>query len=54
MTNRRSRDQSINLIAIGKSAGREWFLTHTKFLDQIAATLDLGIEIINEGEYDDK
>jgi hypothetical protein len=26
---------------IGKSAGREWFLTHTKFLDEIARTLDL-------------
>jgi T5orf172 domain len=40
--------------AIGKSAGREWFLTHTRFLDQIAATLRLDIEVINEGEYDDK
>jgi hypothetical protein len=39
---------------IGKSAGREWFLTHTRFLDQIAATLRLDIEVVNDGEYDDK
>jgi hypothetical protein len=37
---------------IGRSAGREWFLTHTRFLDEIATTLGLGIEVINEGEVD--
>jgi hypothetical protein len=34
---------------IGKSAGREWFLTHTRFLDEIARTLSLHTDIINEG-----
>ena len=38
---------------IGKSAGREWFLTHTRFLDEIASTLSLDIDVINEGEFDD-
>lgn len=38
---------------IGKSAGREWFLTHTRFLDEIASTLGLHVEYINEGESDD-
>ena len=38
---------------IGRSAGREWFLTHTKFLDEIARTLSLDIDRVNEGEFDD-
>jgi hypothetical protein len=38
---------------LGKSAGREWFLTHTRFLDEIARTLALHIDVINEGEFDD-
>jgi hypothetical protein len=38
---------------IGRSAGREWFLTHTRFLDEIARTLGLRIAVINEGEFDD-
>jgi hypothetical protein len=33
---------------IDKSAGREWFLTHTRFLDEVARTLSLHIDIINE------
>jgi T5orf172 domain len=37
----------------GKSAGREWFLTHTRFLDEIARTLGLRINVINQGEFDD-
>jgi hypothetical protein len=38
---------------IGRSAGREWFLAHTRFLDEIAATLGLHIAVINDGEFDD-
>jgi hypothetical protein len=38
---------------LGKSAGREWFLTHTRFLDEIARTLGLHVDVINEGEFDD-
>jgi hypothetical protein len=34
-------------------AGLEWFLTHTRFLDEIARTLRRHIEVINEGEFDD-
>ncbi len=37
----------------GKSAGREWFLTHTRFLDEIARTLGLRIDVINQAEFDD-
>ncbi len=37
---------------IGKSAGREWFLTHTRFLDEIARTLGLHVDLINEAEFD--
>jgi hypothetical protein len=37
---------------IGKSAGREWFLTHTRFLDEVARTLGLQIDVINEAEFD--
>ena len=38
---------------IGRSAGREWFLTHTKFLDEIARTVSLHIDVINAAEFDD-
>jgi len=38
---------------IGRSAGREWFLAHTRFLDEIAATLSLEVNVINEAEFDD-
>jgi hypothetical protein len=38
---------------IGKSAGREWFLTHTRFLDEIGRTLGLPIDVINESEFPD-
>ena len=38
---------------IGRSAGREWFLAHTRFLDEIAATLGLRVGVINEAEFDD-
>jgi hypothetical protein len=37
----------------GKSSGREWFLTHTRFLDEIANTLGLHTDIINEGGVGD-
>lgn len=37
-----------------KRAGAEWFLTSTKFLDRIAKSLDLDIEVINEFEAGDE
>ena len=46
-------DAADHSLTIGKSAGREWFLTHTRFLDEIARALSLHIDIINEGEFDD-
>ena len=36
--------------SVTRCAGREWFLTSTRFLDQIARTLDLVIEIVNNGD----
>jgi hypothetical protein len=31
----------------------EWFLTHTRFLDEIARILRLEVDVINDGEFDD-
>lgn len=36
-----------------KRAGAEWFLTSTKFLDRIAQSLELKIEIVNEFDAGD-
>lgn len=37
--------------SVARSAGTEWFLTHTRFLDEIAKTLGLEIEVVHS-EYD--
>lgn len=34
--------------SIARSAGREWFVTSTRFLDEVARTLSLAIEVVNE------
>jgi hypothetical protein len=39
--------------SVTRSAGRKWFLTTTRFLDEIARVLALGIEIVNDGEVID-
>ncbi len=36
-----------------KRAGAEWFLTSTKFLDRIATSLDLEIQVVNEYDAGD-
>jgi T5orf172 domain len=39
--------------SVARSAGREWFLTSTRFLDEIARVLGLETEIVNESEITD-
>lgn len=34
--------------SVARSAGREWFVTSTRFLDEVAKALSLPIEIVNE------
>jgi len=34
--------------SVARSAGREWFLTSTRFLDEIARVLKLSAEVIND------
>ena len=36
--------------SVARSAGREWFVTSTRFLDEVARTLSLPIEVVNEAE----
>ena len=33
---------------VARSAGREWFLTSTRFLDEIARVLKLSVEVVND------
>lgn len=35
--------------SVARTAGREWFLTTTRFLDEIARVLKLSAEIVNDG-----
>lgn len=39
--------------SVARSAGREWFLTSTRFLDEIARVLLLPIVVVNEATVDD-
>jgi hypothetical protein len=39
--------------SVARSAGREWFVTSTRFLDEVAKTLSLPIEVVNEAEISD-
>jgi hypothetical protein len=34
--------------SVARSAGREWFLTTTRFLDEVARALNLPTEVVNE------
>ena len=34
--------------SVARSAGREWFLTTTRFLDEIARVLKLSVEVVND------
>ncbi|MCP3811308.1 GIY-YIG nuclease family protein [Mycobacteriaceae bacterium Msp059] len=39
--------------SVARTAGREWFVTSTRFLDEVAVTLSLEIEVVNEAEITD-
>lgn len=39
--------------SVAKTAGREWFVTSTRFLDEVAKTLSLPIEVVNDADLDD-
>jgi hypothetical protein len=39
--------------SVAKTAGREWFVTSTRFLDEIAKTLSLAVDVVNESEVSD-
>ncbi len=39
--------------SVARTAGREWFVTSTRFLDEVAKTLSLPIEVVNESDISD-
>lgn len=39
--------------SVAKTAGREWLLTSTRFLDAVAKALSMPIIVVNEGVIDD-
>lgn len=39
--------------SVARSAGREWYVTSTRFLDEVAKTLSLPIEVVNDAEISD-
>lgn len=39
--------------SVARTAGREWFVTSTRFLDEIARTLSLMVDVVNEAEVSD-
>jgi hypothetical protein len=40
--------------SIARTAGREWFVTSTRFLDEIARVLNLPVEAVNDAEVVDE
>jgi hypothetical protein len=40
--------------SIARTAGREWFVTSTRFLDEVARVLNLPIEAVNDAEVVDE
>ncbi|WP_326547817.1 GIY-YIG nuclease family protein [Mycolicibacterium sp. ND9-15] len=40
--------------SVARTAGREWFVTSTRFLDEVAKMLDLEIEVVASSEVDDE
>lgn len=36
--------------SVARSAGREWFLTSTRFLDEIANALGLAVDVVNDND----
>jgi hypothetical protein len=39
--------------SVARSAGREWFLTSIRFLDEIASVLGLKAEVVNNSQVID-
>ncbi len=39
--------------SVARTAGREWFVTSTKFLDALARLMDLPVEVVNDAEVAD-
>jgi hypothetical protein len=39
--------------SVTRTAGREWFVTSTRFLDEVAKTLNLQVEVVASSEVDD-
>lgn len=39
--------------SVARSAGREWFLTSTRFLDEVARLLGLEVDVVNDSEIID-
>jgi hypothetical protein len=36
--------------SVSRSAGREWFVTSTRFLDEVAKVMKLSVEIVNDAD----
>jgi len=36
--------------SVSRSAGREWFVTSTRFLDQVASVMKLSVEAVNDAD----
>jgi hypothetical protein len=36
--------------SVSRSAGREWFVTNTRFLDEVAKVMKLSIEVVNDAD----
>ena len=39
--------------SVARTAGREWFVTSTRFLDEVARVLHLPVIVVNEAEITD-
>lgn len=38
--------------SVARTAGREWFVTSTRFLDEVARALELKVRVVNEADVD--
>lgn len=36
--------------SVSRSAGREWFVTSTRFLDEVASVMKLSVEVVNDAD----
>lgn len=40
--------------SVARTAGREWFVTSTRFLDELARVMQLSINVVNEAALDEE